>query len=317
MRRAVELARRYAPLDFPVLLIGPTGTGKEVLAQAIHRWSGRSGPLVDVNCGALHAGTVVNELFGHRKGSYTGAFESAPGMFDAAHGGTLFLDELNSLPIEGQRALLRVVETGEVRRGGDTTKHRVSVRLLGAVQEVPLSGREGSVRLDLVHRLAGGVIHLKPLCERPEDLSPLANHFAALAGRELARAGASVLIRYAWPGNVRELRHVIQRAAALAPSGPIPAAAVLEAIDLGSSLADETGFTSDREAMVALCRQHGYEAGVIAAILGCTRSTIYRRLQRLGIRLDDLRPALSAVSSSRAVARQSATACDNARVGLR
>jgi DNA-binding NtrC family response regulator len=316
MRRAVELARKYAPLDLPVLLIGQTGTGKEVLAQAIHRWSGRSGSLVDVDCGTLHAGTVVNELFGHRKGSYTGAFESTPGMFEAAHGGTLFLDELSSMPVEGQRALLRVVETGEVRRGGEITKNRVSVRLLGAVQKLPHAGGEDSVRLDLVHRFAGGVIHLRPLRERPEDLWPLANHLAALGGRELAEAAASVLLRHAWPGNIRELRNVIRRAAALSPPGPIQAAAVLEAIDLGSSLASECGSTSDREAMVALCRQHGNDAGQIAALLGCTRSTIYRRLQRLGIRLDDLRPTKAGLFSSRGVARGGATACDKARAGL-
>jgi len=312
MRRAVELALRFAPLDLPILLIGPSGTGKEVLAQAIHRWSGRAARMVDVNCGALHAGTVINELFGHRRGSYTGAVESVPGILEAAHRSTLFLDELNSMPMEGQRALLRVIETGEVCRVGDTTKHRVSIRLIGALQEIPLPGTEGSVRLDLVHRLAGGVIHLKPLRERPEDIWPLAEHFAAALGRDLAPSASYALQRHEWLGNVRELRNVIRRAAALSPAGAITAAVTLEAIDYGSVLAGGSESLSAREAMVAFCHAHRCDVDRLAEVLGCTRSTVYRRLQRLGLRLNDLRSLTPASLLSHVVARQAATTCDDA-----
>ena len=293
MRRAVELARRFAPLNLPVLLVGETGTGKEVFAQAIHRWSGRSGELVDVDCGALPAGMVVAELYGHRRGAYTTAVDSMPGLLEQAHGGTLFLDELGSLSMEGQAALLRVLETGQLRRVGDRTKLRVDLRAVAAIQEEGSRLVDtGRLRPDLWHRFSGCVIRLCPLRERLEETGTLAVHFARLGGRQISRSGIRVLFNYSWPGNVRELRQVVLRAAGLTDDAVLCAGTMAEAIDLGTNLSTRGGHCDpnqiDAEArrlMLGLCQAHDWQAEAIAGVLGIARSTLYRRLQRLGIRL--------------------------------
>lgn len=295
MRRAVEHARRFAPLDIPVLLVGATGTGKEVLAQAIHQWSGRTGPMVDVNCGSLPAGMITNELFGHRRGAYTGAVDSVAGLIEQANHGTLFLDELASLPSEGQTALLRVLETSEVRRVGDRAKQKLSVRLVAALQEsVGAQRRERRLREDLVQRLAGGVIYLPPLRDRPEDLWPLALRFGQLLGREIVGTARSILERHDWPGNVRELRHVVARAASLEDGEMLTVAVLAEAIDLGATREGQVDtplplgtaeLVRARHDLEVLCREHGGHADPIADALGVSRATLYRRLRAVGIRL--------------------------------
>ena len=299
MRRAVELAHRFAPLDLPVLLVGATGTGKEVLAQAIHLWSGRSGPLVDVNCGSLPAGMITNELFGHRRGAYTGAVDTVSGLIEQANHGTLFLDELASLPAEGQTGLLRVLETSEVRRVGDRAKQKLSVRLVAALQEtVGAQSRERRLREDLYQRLAGGVIYLPPLRDRPEDLWPLALRFGRILGREILESARGILERHDWPGNVRELRHVVARAASLEDGDSLTGGMLAEAIDLGAApdaRCDTPLPLTTAELMRArhdlemLCRAHGGRPADIAAASGVSRATLYRRLQQYGVKLIDHR----------------------------
>ncbi len=299
MRRAVDLARRFAASELPVLLVGATGTGKEVLAQAIHRWSGRAGPLVDVDCGAIAPGMVTNELFGHRRGAYTTAVESIPGLLEHADRGTLFLDELASLPAEGQAALLRVVETGEVRRVGDQAKHRVRVRLIAAVQDqVGRILEERRLRMDLYQRLAGTIIYLPPLTERAEDVWPMAEGFALALGRSLRAEGRHVLVTYAWPGNGRELRHVIARAASLQEAGTLSAETLAEAIDLGAQRVTSSDISlpgSDAEPnplraeLERVCQANQGRTDDIAVALGISRATLYRRLQRFGMRLEEWR----------------------------
>lgn len=258
MKKALHLARRVAATDLPVLLAGETGTGKEVLAQAIHRWSGRRGELIDVDCGALPPGMVVAELFGHRKGAYTTAVDSMPGLVERAHRGTLFLDELGNLSAEGQGALLRMLETGEVRRVGDRVKVEVSVRMVAATQNAPgcLPGHH-QMRPELYHRLAGTVITLPPLRHRPEDLLPMARHFAALMNRRVGQPVQRLLELHPWPGNVRELRHVIGRAVFLTDAEELDAGTVGEALEIGSeTLAQWNGterlLSSVRASLVAL-----------------------------------------------------------------
>ncbi|GIW71491.1 MAG: hypothetical protein KatS3mg102_1033 [Planctomycetota bacterium] len=233
MRRVFELVERVAPLEVPVLITGETGTGKELTARAIHaRSARRSGPFVAINCGALSPSLLEAELFGHQPGAFTGAVAERAGLFEQAHGGTLLLDEVGEMPPAMQAALLRVLESGEVRRLGSTAAVRVDVRVLAAThRDLQALVREGRFRQDLLFRLRVVEIALPPLRERLEDLPLLAEavlrELAEAAGaREplgLERAALRKLLAYPWPGNVRELRNVLARAAVLAEGARIRA----------------------------------------------------------------------------------------------
>lgn len=303
IRRACELVERFADTRLPMLVQGATGTGKEVLAQHIHHRSGRPGGIVDVNCAALPREMVESLLFGHRKGAFTGAAESVPGHIERAHGTTLFLDELLQLPVESQGKLLRVFETGEVQRLGDGTKRAVDVRLVGAMQEDLWERLEsGLFRRDLYQRLAGILIRLPPLLERMEDVPLLAEHFAAVQGRSLERGCTRVMQSYAWPGNVRELRVTIERAGHLVDDATLPAAALVEAIELGipgsvtrtkANCARSYGRVGDLDEFRAICEASGWGARKIAAALGIARSTLFYRLKADGVSLRQLRQSKS------------------------
>jgi DNA-binding NtrC family response regulator len=288
IRRAIGLALRFAPTELPILLVGPTGSGKELFARCIHQWSGRRGAHVDVNAGALPREMVESLLFGHRKGAFTGAMESSDGLLVAADGGTLFLDELTSLPPEGQAKLLRVLETGEVRALGAAANRAVRCRFVAAVQEdVDGRVRRGEFRLDLYQRVAGVVIRLPALAERPEDIVPLARVFARTHARELTPEAEVVLGGYGWPGNVRELRAAVIRASFLTQGQGVDAGAMLEAIELSAPREEVrvSGPTPgvDSEELIALCRRHRWDVGSAARAIGIGRSTLYRRLRETGI----------------------------------
>ncbi len=287
MRRAAALAERYARTRLPILVVGATGTGKELLAQHIHERSGRPGPLVDVNCAALPHDMVESLLFGHQRGAFTGAVATSVGHVERSDGGTLFLDELASLVPEGQGKLLRVLETAEVQRLGAGAKRRVDLRVVSAVQDDIGSALErGRFRRDLYQRVAGVVIELPPLTQRPEDVVPLAKHFAGLLGRRLEPGVERVLLNYSWPGNVRELRTAIERAGELAENGILPPAAVAEAIELGALASPTTASViGDEAALLATCKAQGWHAGRITTTLGISRTTLHRRLRELGISL--------------------------------
>lgn len=287
-RRALELAHRFAPTMLPVLLVGATGTGKELFARQVHAWSGRSGPLVDVDCGALPREMVESLLFGHRRGAYTGAVEASDGLIAAADGGTLFLDEVSSLSMEAQAKLLRVLETGQVRRLGDTLKRTVCFRVIAAAQEdLEQRLRDGRFRFDLYQRLSGGVIGLPSLMARGADVWALAQGFAREGGRDLLPETRALLQRHHWPGNVRELRMAVTRAVTLAGSRRIGVREVREAIALGAVAGLGLGDTADQrgrselEELLAACNG---DVGRAAVMLGIGRSTLYRRLQSVGIR---------------------------------
>lgn len=212
----------YAPHDVTVFLHGETGTGKEIAARAIHGLSRRaSRNFVSLDCGTSTPELIAGELFGHRRGAFTSAALDAEGLFHAANGGTLFLDEIGELPLALQAKLLRVLETREVRRIGETRSRPVDVRIITATNANLLERIEaGTFRRDLYYRIAVLSIHLPPLRERPDDVGPLAAHFLRLAVRqhkvppcEFTAEALDVLAHHSWPGNVRQLRNAMERAA--------------------------------------------------------------------------------------------------------
>jgi transcriptional regulator with PAS, ATPase and Fis domain len=287
IRRAVALAERYAPTRLAVLLMGATGTGKELFAQHIHRLSGRQGLLVDLNCCALPRDMVESLLFGHKRGAFTGAVESEIGHVERSHGGTLFLDELEGVLPEVQGKLLRVLETGEVQPLGSGMKRHVDLRVVGAVQDdISAALATGRFRRDLYQRVAGVVIALPTLAARLEDVVPLAEHFAALDGRRLEHGVDRVLLNYSWPGNVRELRLAIERAGGLVDNGTLPPTVVAEAIALGGPATLGVASAVDgRAAFMRTCEVHGWNGARIARALGISRTTLYRRLREVGLSL--------------------------------
>ena len=295
IRRAVALAMRFASTSMPILLVGPTGVGKELFAHRIHAWSRRRGPMVDVNAGALPREMVESLLFGHRKGAFTGANEAAQGLMTAAADGTLFLDELPSLPMEGQAKLLRALDTGEIRALGETEKRTLSCRFIAAAQDdLEARVRGGQFRADLFQRLAGVVVHLPPLVDRPEDIAAIAEGMARHFGRVLGPGVREVLVAHPWPGNARELRSTIERAVHLGTDvDAISVEVVREAIALGAPPVRRDTPGAERAAQwIALCAEHAWDITRAAKSAGVSRATLYRRLRECGITPMALRGAM-------------------------
>ena len=227
----LEVSRRVrlvAPRMTPVLIEGPTGSGKELVAEALHRLSTRSRkPLVAINCAAIPEALLEAELFGHTRGAFTGAVQGRTGRIEAADGGTLFLDEIGEMPLGLQAKLLRFVECGELQRVGDNETVKVDVRILAATHR-PLAPQtqSGAFRSDLYYRLAVFLIRTPALAEHAEDLLPLIEHFLRKLGRDapVKRLDDSALAKlgaHDWPGNVRELEHVLERGIILAGENPV------------------------------------------------------------------------------------------------
>src|SRR6202789_3637003 len=223
MRELARLFRLVASRSTTVLIEGETGTGKEVVARALHRLSARAGkPFAVLNCAAIPEALLEAELFGHTRGAFTGAVQSRTGRIEAAHGGTLFLDEIGEMPLALQAKMLRFLECGELQKVGENESLRVDVRVIAAThQELERRAEEKTFRLDLYHRLAVFPLHVPALRDRMEDLPLLVDFFLEQMGRESPRKGISEaamarLADYEWPGNVRELMHVLERAAILA-----------------------------------------------------------------------------------------------------
>lgn len=230
IRDVLALAQEVAPTTAAVLVTGETGTGKELLAQAIHDASPRRAkPFVRINCAAMPAGLVESELFGHERGAFSGADQRKAGRFELADGGTLFLDEVGELPLEAQAKLLRVLQDGVVDRVGGTKPLKVDVRIVAATNaNLPALIAQRQFRSDLFYRLNVFPITIPPLRQRPEDIPILVGHFLRLFGNKLKRpplemepASLQRLIRYDWPGNVRELQNVIERACILTRTSPV------------------------------------------------------------------------------------------------
>ena len=295
MRAVEQLARRAAATELSVLVLGETGTGKELIARTIHSQSARaSGPFLAVNCGALRADLALSQLFGHRKGAFTGAHAEGVGLVEAAHGGTLFLDEVGELPADVQVTLLRFLESGEYLRLGETQVRRADVRLIAATnRELRSEDGERLFRRDLLFRLNEIEIRLPSLRERREDVVPLARHFLAfyggLEGPQLATDAEAALLTYGWPGNVRELENVMKRLAALHTgvrlvdaSALLPFLATAAAISLPLP-ADRSEI--DRRAILQAWERSRGNKSRVAQMLGVSRKTLYARLRRLNVQL--------------------------------
>jgi len=300
MHQAIEMAARVAQSDATVLLEGESGTGKELLAKAIHFHSGRKErPLVIVNCAAIPENLLESELFGHRRGSFTGAVADKQGKFEAASGGTIFLDEIGELPMTMQAKLLRVLQTQEVDKIGDVRPVRVDVRVIAATnREIDKMVADDDFREDLYYRLAVVAIRMPPLRERTDDIPRLVQHFLAQHGRQgqpprVDDAVYSAFNLYGWPGNIRELENAVQRALVLDRDGVIAlddipdrvrtaqpqlAGLRLELPDAGLSLEDV-----EREILVAALTKHAWNQTRAAAYLNISRSTLIYRMQKFGL----------------------------------
>jgi DNA-binding NtrC family response regulator len=294
MRTVESLARRAAATELSVLITGETGTGKELVARTIHAQSPRaSRPFLAVNCGALRADLALSQLFGHRKGAFTGAHAEGVGLVEAAHGGTLFLDEAGELPLDVQVTLLRFLESGEYLRLGETQVRRADVRIIAATNRL-LRGTDGErmFRRDLLYRMNEIEIRLPALRERAEDIVPLARHFLSfyggLEGPRLGHDAESLLASYSWPGNVRELENVMKRLAALhAGHGELGVTDVLPLLSDPPARAESTADrrTRERDEIVSAWRHAHGNKSRLAGLLGVSRKTLYARLKRLDLSL--------------------------------
>jgi two-component system nitrogen regulation response regulator NtrX len=304
MQRVMAQVDRVAPTESRVCILGETGTGKELVARAIHERSARrERPFVTVNCAAIPSELIESELFGHEKGAFTGAASRHLGKFEQANGGTLFLDEIGDMPAAMQAKLLRLLQEGELERIGGERPIVVNTRVIVAThRDLDALVEKGAFREDLYHRIFVFPIRMPPLRERPDDVPVLAGHFAAIIAeqngwkpRAFQPAALEELARYAWPGNVRELRNVVERLLLLT-DGDVDADAVRDVLTATSARAKggvrmAVGTLAsrvdafEREAVVSELAAHGYRVSETARALGLERSHLYKKCQQLGIDL--------------------------------
>jgi DNA-binding NtrC family response regulator len=294
IKRALAQAERFAPLRLPILIIGPTGTGKELFARHVHAMSSRSGKFVAVNGGGLPPEMADSLLFGHARGAFTGADRAHTGHIERSHRGTLFLDELDSLSIAVQVKLLRVLDDGRVLPLGDERERPVDLRIVAAAQEELFPAlADRRFRDDLLARVKGVLIRLPALAERPEDIVPIAEHFAKLGGRVLAPGADKVLLNYAWPQNARELRSTIEYAGGLVPNGTLPPDALAEAIAATTSQEPKAGNgveeMRERARLQELCASYQGDVEAIAREFGMGRTALYQRLRKHAISMKSFR----------------------------
>ncbi len=297
MRRVVELVETVAPTDATVLVTGESGTGKEVVARAIHAMSPRRyNPMVVIHCGALTETLLESELFGHEKGSFTGAQARKKGKFEVADGGTVFLDEIGDISLRVQTDLLRVLQEKEVVRVGDSTPVKVDFRAIAATNKrLETLVEERVFRPDLYYRLNVFAIEIPPLRERAEDVPLLAEHFlgklAAHMNRppqRLSASAAEVLMAYPWPGNVRELENAIERAMLINRSGELTAADFPFQTRRGQPAQELTGGQRlediERAHIDRVLEETNWNLSKTARILDIDRTTLYNKIRRYGLR---------------------------------
>jgi DNA-binding NtrC family response regulator len=294
LRAVLQMIERVAPSDSPVLITGESGTGKEIVAQTLHRLSGRAGPFVDVSCAALSEGMLESELFGHERGAFPGADERKLGLMELAAGGTLFLDGIAELSPKLQGKLLRALDQLSFYRVGGTQKVEVDVRVLAATnRDLAACVADGTFRDDLYYRVNTIAIELPPLRDRAVDIPLLARTFLEQFGRTdpptLAPDAIDLLTRYPWPGNVRELRNVMERAVLLA-KGPQIRASDLP-LHLPSAGAPERGAAPaislaelERRHIESVLHETSWHQGRAASALGISSKTLYRKIREYGFR---------------------------------
>jgi len=317
MRRVMAQIERVAASEARICIYGETGTGKELVARTLHEKSNRAaGPFVTLNCAAVPAELIESELFGHEKGSFTGAAQRHTGKFEQAHRGTLFLDEIGDMPPAMQAKLLRVLEEGEVERIGAEKPTTVDVRVVVAThRNLEQLVESGGFRRDLYHRVVVFPVELPPLRQRSEDLPALVEHFARQVSAQngwkpvpFAGDAIDALKRYAWPGNIRELRNVVERLLLLAGaqvdaeavelalpaahanpalSYRIPAAAGASSVDSGGALAERV-LSFERAEVLKELERHNRHITQTAKALGLERSHLYKKCQQLGIDLKNM-----------------------------
>jgi formate hydrogenlyase transcriptional activator len=303
LRAVLDQVQIVAPTDSTVLILGETGTGKELIARAIHnRGSRRDKPFVRVNCAAIPSGLIESELFGHERGAFTGALTRKIGRFELANGGTLFLDEIGDLPFDLQPKLLRVLQEQEFERLGGTVTTRVNVRVVAATsRDLPQMVANREFRSDLYYRLNVFPVRLPALRERPLDISLLVRHFVNLCAKRMKKGvedipseAMEILCSYQWPGNVRELQNFIERAVILSPGKVLRAPLAelkrsdgqLDAFRQGAVPGTVTLKDAEREHIIQALAETNWVVGGpkgAAARLGLVRTTLISKMQRLGI----------------------------------
>lgn len=301
MKKVMAQLDRVAATETRVCILGETGTGKELIARTLHEKSSRaSGPFVALNCAAVPAELIESELFGHEKGSFTGAAARHIGKFEQAEGGTLFLDEIGDMPLSMQAKLLRVLEEGEVERIGGTKPVQVDVRVIVAThRDLQSSVRDGKFRQDLFHRVYVFPLSLPPLRDRREDIPALIEHFAAQVCSQnnwkpvkFDPGAIEALQQYSWPGNIRELRNMVERLMLLASdevdtetvhSVLTPSSQAREGVSLGSGTLASRVEKFEREVILAELKRSGFHMTNAARVLGLERSHLYKKSEQLGI----------------------------------
>lgn len=309
LRDVIERIERVAPTDARVLIRGEAGTGKELVARAIHRLSHRAdGPFVEVNCAAIPTELIESELFGHRKGSFTGAFEDRVGKFEEAHGGTLFLDEVGDLSPPAQAKMLRALEEGVITRVGENRPIRVDVRVVAATnKDLEADIRAGRFRDDLFYRLNVVTITLPPLRARKEDIPLLVEHFVRRAVEEgglrrkrFTASALAALAQHDWPGNVRELKNTVERLLILVPEDEITDADVRRHLGVGGRAAPEEDLlaaptfaefkrAAERAYLLRKLREHQWNVAETARALRMPRSNLYKKIERYHLAREDRR----------------------------
>lgn len=299
IRTVMEKIEHVAPLDVPVLVSGETGTGKELVARAVHDASPRrDGPFIAINCGALSESLLTSQLFGHRRGAFTGAIDDHAGLFESAAGGTIFLDEIGDMPVPVQVSLLRVLESKEVVRVGESQPRAVDFRLVSASnRDLPELLQQGQFREDLYYRIRGFDIRVPALRERREDIPLLLRHFAHIDamvnGTEpptFSNETVAALMDHRWPGNVRELRSAVSFAVPHSTRGVVRRRDLPPEIASASTASESAAATpasplrpDPRREIVTALEQAGGNRSLAARNLGISRATFYRRLRQLGI----------------------------------